>query len=476
MHKLLSVPLDLLWPDRPSGWPDSLARLLPALGNMARLASASTLAYLITRWLVNGPIDLTASLTALLVMQASAAGSFNKGLRRVVAVGVGVGMALMTAGWLGMHWWSLGLVIFTALVVARLLRLGDNVLEVPISAMLILGAVGADVAAEKRLFATFIGTFVGIVFPLVVPPAIPYRSVAASVRQVADKQRELLYRAAHELNESTATRQMIEGWLAKSSEINKSVDLARQRISSLSEVRRFNTRATGTADVSPILSSGLDSLEHCLISLRGVLLTLLRQAPDEDDADGHDWFNSQVQHSLAQVMRDLGSCLASFGQMVEAEAIGNETDAQAVFSRNYRAVRDARADLRHLMESDDTFRDQWMIRGSLLAAVDQMLAQVDLDARQRVRHRWKVSQLGRSLPESHIGPRTTQLDRYRLRRMRRRQALRPQTVANLARTATTADFMHDTEITQPIPRISAPVVDPAGIARSYPTPTLPDDQ
>lgn len=476
MKPLLARLLEAVWPGHPDTMRGVWARALPVLGNNLRMALVAVLAHLLARKLLPGTVDLTAALTSLLVMQASATTSLKTGLLRVVAVGTGVGMAIVVSQHFGMHWWSLGLVIFTALVVARLLRLGDNVLEVPISAMLILGAVGADVAAEKRLFATLIGTFVGIVFPLVVPPAIPYRSVAASVRQVADKQRELLYRAAHELNESTATRQMIEGWLAKSSEINKSVDLARQRISSLSEVRRFNTRATGTADVSPILSSGLDSLEHCLISLRGVLLTLLRQAPDEGNADGHDWFNSQVQHSLAQVMRDLGSCLASFGQMVEAEAIGNETDAQAVFSRNYRAVRDARADLRHLMESDDTFRDQWMIRGSLLAAVDQMLAQVDLDARQRVRHRWKVSQLGRSLPESHIGPRTTQLDRYRLRRMRRRQALRPQTAANLARTATTADFMHDTEITQPIPRISAPVVDPTGIARSYPTPTLPDDQ
>ena len=84
MRHLLPWLLDHLWPTRPAGWSASLARLLPVVGNMARLAVASTLAYLLTRWLVHGPIDLTASLTALLVMQASAAGSAKKGALRVV--------------------------------------------------------------------------------------------------------------------------------------------------------------------------------------------------------------------------------------------------------------------------------------------------------------------------------------------------------------------------------------------------------
>lgn len=475
MEPLLTRTLDLVWPGHPDTREGAVARLLPVLGNAARMGAVAAIAHLTARQLLPGTKDLTAALTSLLVMQASASTSIKNGLLRVVAVGIGVGMAIVFAGLFGMHWYSLALLIFCASLVAKVMRLGDTALEVPISAMLILGSVGADIAAEKRLFATLVGAAVGIIFPLVIPPAIPYRSVAASVRQVSDRERELLLRAADELNERTATKSMIESWLAASSEINKSVARSRSRIQSLSEVRRWNTRATGTADVTPILRSGLDSLEHCLISLRGVLLTLLRSAPEESQVAEHDWFNSQVQHALADVMRDLGSCLSSFGRMVEAEAIGNETDAQAVFARNYRAVRDTRANLRHLMESDATFRDQWMIRGSLLGAIDQILAQVDLDARKRVRHRWKASQLGRSLPESHIGPRTTQYDRFRMARMRARHASRKAEARQRNQRVTTVDFIDDAEITQPIPRITAEVVDPSGIARSQPTPTLPGD-
>lgn len=452
MHKLLSVPLDLLWPDRPSGWPDSLARLLPALGNMARLASASTLAYLITRWLVNGPIDLTASLTALLVMQASAAGSFNKGLRRVVAVGVGVGMALMTAGWLGMHWWSLGLAIFFALVLARVLRLGDSALEMPISAMLILGSTRGEVDAETRVISTLIGTLVGVVFPLLLPPAVPYRSAAAAVRRSAASTRDVLFGAADQMDRGEVTRPMVGSWLARARQVTSQISRAHEQVDDLSDVRRFNSRALGTADISPILTSGLHSLESCLLSLRAILMLMEREAPPVAahpsafrQGPDHPVLSTQMRHGVAEVLRRLGDCLESFGAMVEAEAIGNEAKAHEVFAINYRQLRDARADLAVLMRVQDEQGEQWLMRGGILAALDQVLQQLDVDARVRVRERWKASQLGRRLPEAQIGPRTTAVDRARHARLRARQLRRPEP------SVTSADFLDDDETTQVIP-------------------------
>ena len=63
----------------------------------------------------------------------------------------------------------------------------------------------------------------------------------------------------------------------------------------------------------------------------------------------------------------------------------------------------------------------------------------------RVRERWKASQLGRRLPESQIGPRTTMLDRARHARLRARQLRRPEPAP------TAADFLGDEQETQVIP-------------------------
>ena len=95
--------LDLLWPARPDTWREAGARFGPPVANMVRLSLASTLAFVLTRWLSRGPMDLTSALTALLVMQASAAGSFKQGMLKVVGVMMGVGMALGTTSLVGLH-------------------------------------------------------------------------------------------------------------------------------------------------------------------------------------------------------------------------------------------------------------------------------------------------------------------------------------------------------------------------------------
>ena len=62
----------------------------PDLVNLVRVTTAAVLAYVITRLVTVGPIDLTCSLTAILVTQASATGSLRMGMVRVGAVLTGM--------------------------------------------------------------------------------------------------------------------------------------------------------------------------------------------------------------------------------------------------------------------------------------------------------------------------------------------------------------------------------------------------
>lgn len=455
MRHQFTRALDFLWPSRPAGRSEMVARALPVLGNMARLAVASVLAFGLTRWLVKGPIDLTSALTALLVMQASAAGSFKMGLLRMVSVSTGVGLALLTADGLGMHWWSLGLVIFSALVLARVLRLGDASLEMPISAMLILGSTQGDVAAETRIISTVIGAVVGIVFPLVLPPAVPFRSASSAVRRVATRQREVLHRAAEAMETGAVTKPMVSHWIGQARAVSEQISKATTQVTDLTDLRKFNSRAMGRADIAPILTSGLNSLESCLLSLRAIFLLMERHAPAPAHPSrgvlqaGTQPLDDDVQQAVAMMLRRLGDCLDAFGLMVEAEANGNEAKAHQVFVTNYRELRDARAELAELIAAGDGLGDQWLLSSGILVALDQVLQQLDIDARVRVRDRWKASQLGRRLAEEQIGPRTNTVDRFRHRRMRAR-SLRPRN-----NTSVDTDFMDDDETTQVIPRLDA---------------------
>ena len=57
-----------------------------------------------------------------------------------------------------------------ALAVGLILRLGDDILEVPISAMLILSALGSKIAASGRIVETLIGAAAGLIGGLLVAP------------------------------------------------------------------------------------------------------------------------------------------------------------------------------------------------------------------------------------------------------------------------------------------------------------------
>ena len=141
---------NLAWPGRPTRWRDVPGRLRPTAVNVFRLTTAAVLSYLITLALTSGAIDLTGPLTALLVMQASAFSTLKMGAVRVGAVLAGVLVATLVSIWIGLTWWSLGAVIAASLVLAKILRLGEQAMEAPISAMLILGVTSPECGSRDQ--------------------------------------------------------------------------------------------------------------------------------------------------------------------------------------------------------------------------------------------------------------------------------------------------------------------------------------
>ena len=111
-----------------------------AVFRAARLAGASVAAFLAAEafGLVDPP-PLVAALTALLVVQATASSTLFSGVERVLSVVAGVALAMGFVSVVGLTWWSLGILVAASIVVGQLLRLGPNLIEVPISAMLVLG-------------------------------------------------------------------------------------------------------------------------------------------------------------------------------------------------------------------------------------------------------------------------------------------------------------------------------------------------
>ncbi len=251
--------LNWLWPERPTRWQDVPDRLRPGLVVIARLTAAAVLAYLFTLALTDGAVDLTGALTALLVVQASAVSTLRMGVVRVGAVLSGVLIAIGLSTWIGLTWWSLGAAIAASLIVANVLRLGEQALEAPISAMLILGVTNPDVAAETRILTTLIGAGVGVAFSLIFPPALPTRSAGQSIVQVAEAVAAPLEGAGGDLESGPGNRTQVQSWLDRVRAAERTVVESRRTLELLRDSRRLNPRALGTADIEPVLGTGLDT-------------------------------------------------------------------------------------------------------------------------------------------------------------------------------------------------------------------------
>lgn len=91
----------VIWPGHPERLRDVPGRVWPSAVTVARSTVAAVLAYLFTLAAgERGQIDLTGSLTAILVLQATTVSTLRMGLVRVGAVLSGVLIASFLSTWL----------------------------------------------------------------------------------------------------------------------------------------------------------------------------------------------------------------------------------------------------------------------------------------------------------------------------------------------------------------------------------------
>ena len=389
------------WPGRPTRWRDVPGRLRPTVVNVLRLTTAAVISYLLTLATTSGAIDLTGPLTALLVMQASAFSTLKMGAIRVGAVLAGVLVATLVSIWIGLTWWSLGAVIAAALILAKVFRLGEQAMEAPISAMLILGVTNPNVAAEIRVLNTLIGAGVGIAFNLIYPPALPTRRASRAVISAAEAAAAPLDAASKGLAKGPINREQVQDWLDRVHAGTLRLKSATDTVVSLKDSRRLNPRAIGTTDIEPVLASGLRTLESCLLSIRALFTVLLAELPTEDRPD--DPYGEELRAAFAVVLHDAADCIRAFGSLVLAEVEEHEEEAERSLDESLDILRETQGVLTGLMMVDpQENKSSWLLRGSILAAVEHVLDELSLEDHAHVRQQWKDEQ--RSKPLSQLPP------------------------------------------------------------------------
>jgi Aromatic acid exporter family member 1 len=410
-----------------------------SVGRAVRLSTAAVASYLVALGVVSDRRPVTAALTALLIVQVTLVGTLADTARRILSVLLGVGVAITVATFVGFTWWSLGALVAVAILLGQALRLGAHLMEVPISAMLILAAGGAGVQATDRVGETLIGAAVGVLINVLVPPSPRTRSAGAAVQDFADSIADLLDRVGRSLADHDATREQADAWLDEARAIANRVGDADRVLAEARESRRLNPRAVGTADPTPDLRTGLAALEHSAVALRAVFRSIADGAPavvaraetaGAEAADADD-SSDDLRQAFAVLMGDLARAARSFGALVRAHAESADQPHSAELEEALDAVREARARLTELLLVDPHEAvGSWQSHGSLLAGVERVLAELDLAefARRSERHRREAAALRRPAAEAaerlRSSTRRVVTERPSLARARRRPVSR----------------------------------------------------
>jgi uncharacterized membrane protein YccC len=365
-----------------------------------RITVAAVAGYVVGRLIFPDTQPLLAPLTAMLVVQVTPVSLLASGLDRVVAVVTGVILAVFFASVVPLEWWSLGLLIFVSMAVGQALRLRDNLIEVPISAMLVLGVgtLGAGSAAWERIVETLVGAAVGVATNLLFPPKVATASAARAIDALADSMSEVVGHAADELSELVETGGEIapaaRGWLDEARRItHDEVPRAGSAVAHAEQGRRLNVRAVRTPDLGPGLRQGLEALEHCAVAVRSMFRALV-DATSEQGPTPPGVVNDLFL-GLAQTFREMAAGIDAFGQLVRNDAAPeaklSAEDVRALLAA-LEGLQEARARLEDLLTVEPT-PELRELDAVVLSTIRRLLREMDLE--QRVRRQLQLGRLAR---------------------------------------------------------------------------------
>ncbi|WP_307123504.1 aromatic acid exporter family protein [Streptomyces sp. B1I3] len=352
----------------------------PAAAQVLRSTAAAVIAFAVAQFVLPAPhpAPLTAPLTALLVVQVTLYATLTTGIRRVNAVVVGVLIASGFSSLVGLSWWSLGLTIFTSLLIGRLVRVNEFVVEVAISAMLVLGVSQVANTAWERVLETLIGAGVGLLFNLLFAPPVWVQSAGVSISGLGERMGDMFRALGDEVGGNHPVPQAAAR-LHEARRLDHDIVEVDASLRQAEESLMLNPRVRHGLLYRVVLRTGLDTLEICAVVLRVLTRTVTDLAKARTD---ESLFPEDVAVCLRELFGHMSDAIEGFAVMITTPiaASGEEAEERLADAlERSRATRDHVANL--LLEDVQEHPRQWQLHGALLAEVDRILDELDIDKR-----------------------------------------------------------------------------------------------
>jgi len=320
---------------------------------VAAIASASA-------WVIGDNLifegGLVAAIVCALSIRISLYRSVREGLGQIVGTAIGAGVALLTVHYFSFGVIAIGLTVFLCSVVARGLRLGEvATVNVPVTALIVIGPGISGSTAEHRLASTLIGAAVAIVFSYFSHASTPAGRTVNQISRLGIRSAELI----SEMAEGVAagfTQKQSGAWLSKARLLVEEIPILRSQAIEAKRYARWSPLAE-VDEAESLYIQGI-AIEHMLVQIRSMARTLFDATLDPARKD-------IVDRQVAYALSATSSAITEKLELLESDNRDSQIDNIA---RDLRLAADNLTE--ELIEKDDQLPRSQFVR--CISLVSQM--------------------------------------------------------------------------------------------------------
>lgn len=269
-------------------------------------ATAAALAWVLGDLLiVNG--GLVAAIVASLSTRISVHKSIREGFGQIVGTTIGAGIAL-TAVWLfDFGFVTVAITVFLCAVVARALHLGEVAsINVPVTALIVIGPGLSENTAIHRTQSTLLGAAIAILFSYFSHPKTPAGRTIDQISRLGNKCALLLAKMSAGVSQGF-TEKDAGNWLAQARLLVEEIPKVRaQALEAKSFARWFPTAEYDEAE--ELYARGV-AVEHTVVQVRTIARTLFDTAVEGGITEGT---RAQISQALATASNAISERVKDF--------------------------------------------------------------------------------------------------------------------------------------------------------------------
>lgn len=303
---------------------------------------------------------VVAAIICALSIRISLYKSVREGFGQIVGTAIGAGVALACVSIFNFGVISVSMTVLLCSVVARALHLGEVAsVNVPVTALIVIGPGLSESTAFSRLSSTLIGAAVAIIFSYFAHAKTPAARMVDKISSLANKCAKLL----GEMSEGVAagfTQDEAGNWLAKARLLVEEIPGVRaQAVEARGHAKWFPTAEVDEAE--ELYVRGV-AVEHTVVQVRTIARTLFDSAVKGGIAD-------ETKRDIAQALSAASFAVSSKAEQIKsAESIAESRSA----TQDARIAGAALAD--SLMDASDKVDQEQIVRGISLVSNISIIA------------------------------------------------------------------------------------------------------